>query len=141
MAVKHIKGPALLEWFPKKVSVTLTVNSFMNWDGSGALTPATAAGTRIVGVIQTASASSDSDFASATKVPVILAGPNDEFEVDLTGATFATTYIGNRCDLNSALLADLSATSHNQLTVLRQGSSSSKAIVKVNGAYQNFNAA
>lgn len=142
MAFKHIKGPALLEWFPRAASVTMTINQALNWNGSGAVTAATAAGTRIAGILQQAVASTDSDFATASVlVPVILPTEDDEFEVDLTGATFATTYIGNRCDLNTALLVDLSATSHNQVTVLRQGSSTSKAIVKINGAYTYFNAA
>lgn len=140
MAFKHVKGPALLEYFPKATSVTMTLGQLVEPNGSGRLISATAGATRITGVLQVSVASTDADFASATLVPVILPQEYDEFEVDLTGATFVDTYIGNVCDLNSALLADLSDTGNRQLTVLRQGSSTSKAIVKINGAYSYENA-
>jgi hypothetical protein len=141
MSFKHVKGPALLEYFPKKTSTTLTLGGLAQPDGSGRATVATAGATRILGVLQVGAASTDSDFATATRIPVILPQESDEFEVDLTGATFVDTYIGNNCDIDATgLYADLSATSHNQLTVLRQGSSTSKAIVKINGAYSFENA-
>lgn len=57
--------------------------------------------------------------------------------------TFAATFVGLQVDIGDAngLFIDPSATSHKQVTILRQGSSTSKAIVKINGAYLFHNAA
>lgn len=129
-----------MEWYPKSASVTLTLGAAVAAN-AGLLTNATAGTTRVFGIIQTSIVSSDSDFSSTKKVAVILPQENDEFEVDLTGTTFTTTLGLIQCDLDATgQYADLSATSHKQVTVLRQGSSTSKAIVKINGAYSFANA-
>jgi hypothetical protein len=140
MAFKHVKGPALLEFYPKTASTTLTINYAARF-ASGFLAAASAATTRVAGILQVSSSSTDSDFASATKIPVIVPQENDEFEIDLTGTTFTATYLGTQVDIDATgAYVDLSATSHKQVTVLRQGSSTSKIIGKISGAYMFANA-
>lgn len=142
MAFKHVSGPALMSYWPKTASTALTINTLVT-PSSGALVTAVTATTNILGVLQRTVASSDSDYASTTKVPVLVPTPDTEFEVDLTGTTtFAATFVGTQVDIDgTGAYVDATATSHKQCTIIRQGSSTSKAIVKINGAFLFKNAA
>lgn len=143
MAFKHVKGPALVEYWPKTASTALTINSLVT-QSSGALISAVTTSTEILGVLLTTISSTDSDYASTTKIPVLIPQATDEFEVDLTNTTtFAATFVGKQCDIGDAggLYIDATVASHKQVTILRQGSTTSKAIVKINGAYTFVNAA
>lgn len=143
MAIKHVKGRALLEFWPKTASTALTINSMVTQSG-GYLISAVTASTEILGVLQTSIAATDSDYASTTSIPVLLPLADSEFEADLTNTTtFAATFVGKQCDIGDAggLYIDPTASSHKQVTILRQGSTTSKAIVKINGAYTSVNAA
>ncbi len=142
MAYKHVKGPALLEFWPKTASTALTINSVVT-QSSGALITAVTATTEVLGVLQTTIASADTDYASTTSIPVLIPLSSSEFEVDLTNTTtFAATFDGKQCDFGDAggLYIDPTVSSHKQVTILRQGSTTSKAIVKINGAYSFVNA-
>lgn len=141
MSFKHVKGPALQEFWPKTASTVLTLGQCVS-NTSGGLITATAGETKVLGVLQTSIAATDTDYASATKIPVIVPQAVDEFEVDLTNTTtFAATFVGLQCDLDATgQYVDATASSHKQCTILRQGSSTSKAIVKINGAYLFKNA-
>lgn len=142
MSFRHVKGPALQEFYPKTASTTLTLGACVV-PASGQLVAATAGTTRVFGVLQVSSVSTDSDFASTTKLPVLLPRDNDEFEVDLTSTTtFAATFVGLQCDLDATgQFVNPTSATHKQCTILRQGSATSKAIVKINGAYTFNNAA
>lgn len=133
------KGPVVIEYWPKKASTTMTANSLVQPDGSGFLTNATAGSTKIFGLLQINIASTDADFASTTKVPVIIPQDTNEFEADVTG-TLTTAMVGETRDLSSALTVDAAGTSHNQVTIAAF-ISATKAMVKINGAYSYKNAA
>lgn len=141
MSFRHVKGPALQEFWPKTASTVLTLGQLVS-STSGGLITATAGETKILGVLQTTTASTDSDYASTTKIPVLVPMSIDEFEVDLTNTTtFAATFVGLQCDIDATgSYVDATASSHKQCTILRQGSTTSKAIVKINGAYLFKNA-
>lgn len=135
-----MKGPALLEYWPKTASTAFTIGTLVR-PSSGAFITATTSATEMLGVLQTTIASTDSDYASTTAEPVILPQENDEFEVDLTNTTtFAATFVGLQCDIVAGIYVDATASSHKQCTIMRQGSTTSKAIVKINGAYTFVNA-
>lgn len=139
MSVFLKRGRSVIEYWPKKASTTMTANSFVRPDGSGFLTNASAASTRILGVLMVNIASTDSDFASTTKVPVTVPLGDCDFEVDVTG-TLTTAMVGENRDLSDALLVDAAGTSHNQVTI-KEFISATKAIVKINGSYVYKNAA
>lgn len=141
MSFRHTKGPALQEFWPKTASTALTLGQL--WvTSSGGLITATAGATKILGVGQTTIASTDTDYASATQIPVLVPTSVDEFEVDLTNTTtFTATFVGLQCDIDATgQYVDATASSHKQCTIMRQGSTTSKVIVKINGAYLFANA-
>lgn len=142
MSFLHVKGPALVEYWPKTASTALSINSLVT-PSSGLLITAVTASTNILGVLLTTIASTDSDYASTTRIGVLVPTPTDEFEVDLTGTTtFTATFVGTQVDIDgTGKFVDATATSHKQCTIMRQGSSTSKVIVKINGAYLYKNAA
>lgn len=140
MSFVHVKGPALLEYWPKTASAAFTINTLVSPSGGYFITATTSA-TEILGVLQTTIASTDADFASATAEPVILPQADDTFEADLTNTTtFTATFVGLQCDIVAGAYVDATASTHKQCTILRQGSTTSKAIVKINGAYTFVNA-
>jgi hypothetical protein len=103
----------------------------------GYLIVATASETDIKGVLQTSIASTDSDFASATKIPVLLPLPDSEFEVDMTvTTTFTATYVGLQCNLDATgQYVNVTVSTYKHCTVLRGGSATNKVVVKINGTY------
>uniref|UniRef100_A0A6M3XVQ7 Uncharacterized protein n=1 Tax=viral metagenome TaxID=1070528 RepID=A0A6M3XVQ7_9ZZZZ len=141
MSFKHIKGPALIEYWPKTASTTLTARACVGTSG-GYLIAATASETDIKGVLQKAIASTDSDFASATKIPVLIPQATDEFEVDMTSTTtFTATHVGLKGNLDATgQYVDVTVSTYPHCTVLRGGSATNKVVVKINGAYTFRNA-
>lgn len=131
------KGRAVVEYWPKKASTTITANSLLAFD-TGTVTPASASTTRVGGIALVSVASTDSDFAANTRIPVLLPQEDNEFEADVTG-TLTTAMVGEARDLSTALLVDAAGTSHNQVTITKF-LSSSKAMVKINSAYSYENA-
>lgn len=129
-----------MEYMPKKASTALAVGVALAPDGSGAVQPAVAATTRVIGINQVLVASTDSDYASNTLIGYILPQADNEFDVDFDG-TYTAALIGTNVDIDATgLKANLSGTSHNQLTVLGLGSTSTLVRVKINGAYSFENA-
>ena len=96
--------------------------------------------TRLVGVSLREVASTDSDFATANGINVVI--PNDEtvFEATVSG-TATQANVGNRYDLTAtsagtAQAVNLSGTTYGVVTVVKFINSST-VWVKINGAYQN----
>lgn len=95
------KGRTIIKKLPKTASVTFTAGGFVQMT-SGYVATATVSSLENVGIILESVASTDSDFASATKVAVeVPTSPSCEAEMDVTG-TLATTSIGVAFDLSNA---------------------------------------
>lgn len=139
MAFIHRSGGIKVDWFPKKASTAIANNAALTFDGSGAVTIAVAASTRIAGLNIKTIASGDSDYASTTKVPVIVPSTDAIFEADVITGTLTTAMVGNQYDLASSLGVDVTATAHKQVTVVGF-ISASKALVRFTGAYLFANA-
>uniref|UniRef100_A0A6H1ZI22 Uncharacterized protein n=1 Tax=viral metagenome TaxID=1070528 RepID=A0A6H1ZI22_9ZZZZ len=133
---KKIKGKALTEWWPKAASVTVTITgTLLAPDGSGAATVCTATALRILGVSLKSIASTDSDFASNTKIPVEVPLDDCEFEADVTG-TLTTGMIGELRGLTaSGTVVDATNTNNDQVTITGF-ISATKCRCKINEAYQ-----
>lgn len=103
--MRWVKGKTKMLWFPKTASVTFTEGDMVMMT-SGYVATATAQSIEHLGIIRTSVASTDSDFASTTKVPVeVPLEPSCEFESTVTG-TLLTTDIGSYFDLSTAGLVN-----------------------------------
>ncbi len=122
-----------VRYFKKKVSTAFINGALTYVDSNGYLNPASASSVQHVGVILTAVASTDSDYASATFVPVDMCRTTDLFIADVSAGTVAQTNVGAYYDLNSTGdKVDLSATSVKAVYVQDILLASSQVIVMVN---------
>ena len=129
MTFIRVSGKPRLEWYPKKASQAFTLGALVYPDGSGAIQPADSTSGEHVGVILKEIASTDSDYASTTKVPVDVCGEDDIFEADVTG-TLTTAMVGTYLDLSDSVTVNAGATS--KLVVLCVGFiSATKGLFKV----------
>lgn len=97
--ITPLKGQFHVEWFPKTASTTFAQNDMVTIAstvaGAGTLIKAVAASTKILGLCLKTVAATDSDYASTTEIPVLVANDQDaEFLMDVSTGTPATTDIG-----------------------------------------------
>lgn len=129
MSFRRISGKQRVEWWPKKASTAFTLGALVYPDGAGAIQPADSTSGEHIGVILKTVASTDSDYASTTKVPVDVCGEDDVFEADVTG-TLTAAMVGTYLDLSTSLVVNAAATSKN--VVLCVGYiSASKGLFKI----------
>lgn len=145
MAFIHVKGPAKTEAFKKTASVAIAAASPLSFDGSaGYVRQSAVASVRIAGVSLKKITSSSDDYASNTMIEVIIPSSDDVFEADVTG-TATQANVGEQYDLSAltdgtAQNVDVGATTYKVVTVVGF-ISSSKVLVKFNGAYEYANKA
>ena len=129
---RHYSGAVRVEWYPKIASTAFSNGDLVYADGSGAIQPADATSGDHIGIIQKDIASTDSDYASNTEVPVLVPTEDTLWEVDVdTGAALTTAMVGNRYDLTDANSLNVGGTSKKVVTIVRY-ISATKAIVKIN---------
>jgi hypothetical protein len=111
--IKPFRGKFHTEWYPKVVSTAFALNDLVYLDGDGYLTPAVD-GSNIValGLIQKTVAATDSDYASATMVPVLVGDKDAEFLCDVSTGTAAITDQGEWIDIDDANSVDVSASTY-----------------------------
>ena len=129
MAFLRASGVPNIEYWPKAASTAFTCNALVYDNGSGAIIPADSTSGDHVGVVLKTVASTDSDYASTTKIPVDVAGENDIFEVDC-GGTATAALIGTFIDLTNSTTADEASSSKDALLVVGF-ISASKLLVKI----------
>lgn len=100
MALYPYSGTVKVEWWPKTASTALAANSIVS-ASSGYLIAATSATTANVGVTLRQVASTDSDYASTTKIPVIIPKADTVFIALATSASAAQ--VGTVVDLTDAV--------------------------------------
>lgn len=130
------KGSPRVEWYPKIASVAFAVGDLVYSDGSGAIQKADATSGMHIGVTMKKTASSDADYASTTKVPVLVPTDDTEWLVDVGTGTFTTAMVGSQYDLKDENEIDVSAQSKNVVTIVGYVSAT-KAIVKINAMIAN----
>jgi len=122
-----------IQYFKKKVSTAFINGGLTAVDSNGFLIPATATTVNHVGVIQVTVATTDTDYATATYVPVDVCRPTDLFVADVSAGTIAQTVVGAYYDLNSTGdKVDLSATSVKAVYVQDLAEANTKVVVIVN---------
>lgn len=131
--IKRKNDKHTIKYFKKKVSTAFINGALCSVDSDGFLIPATATSVNHVGVILITVASSDSDYATATYVPVDMCSPTDLFIADVSAGTVAQTVVGAYYDLNSTGdKVDLSATTTKQVFVQDIMASTSQVVIMVN---------
>ncbi len=140
MAFLLISGKPTVQAMPKTASTAIACNAVLEADGSGAVNPADAADVSLFGVSQQAITSSDSDYASTTPIGMIKLTDDLVFEADVETGTATAALVGTRCDLATSTGIDVTATSHNQVTIVGF-ISASKVLVQFNGSALFRNAA
>ena len=133
MTIKLFKADAgtRLMWYPKLASTTFTFNDLVYIDGDGYLIKAVdGAAITPLGLIQKTVAATDSDYASATRVPVLVPGPHAEFECDVSTGSAAQTDVGEWIDIDDHNSVDVGASTYDIFFVTRV-ISASKLIAKM----------
>ena len=138
MAFKLVRGGYHIEWHQKKASQAFEVGDLVYADGNGEIQPADSTSGNHFGVIQKKIASTDDDYASTTRVPVLVPHDDAEFEVPVGTGTLTQNDEGNYYDLKDANEIDQSATSKKVVLVTRF-ISATKARVKINAMAANKN--
>ena len=126
-------GAHNVQYFKKKVSTAFINGALCNVDANGFLIPATATSINHLGVILETIAATDSDYATATYVPVDVARTTDLFIADVSAGTVAQTAVGAYYDLNSTGdKVDLTATTVKQVYVQDINTATGKVVIIVN---------
>lgn len=110
MSVTIIQGKTKTIWLPKAASTQFSVDSFVTWDGSGNITPATDAtdAYNIIGVVVQEILASDDDFASTTLIPVDVPVESNIVAEITTTASLVAADLGTYVDLTDASTVDRS---------------------------------
>lgn len=134
MSVIHYSGEVRIEYFRKRASQAFTANTLVERHSDGTITPCTSStAANIKGVILKTIASTDSDYASTTLVPVLVPlNPETLFEVDVTTGTLAASSEGLKFDLTDAAGVNQSATT-NKVMLCEKYISASKGLFKICG--------
>ncbi len=137
MAFKRVKGKTRTEWFPVTTSTALAKNTLVEFTSgliAGADADETAGGVR--GVLAKDIVSTDADYATSRKVPVLI--PLEKhvlWEADATG-TFAATDIGVEYGISDSGTVDKAETTTVHFLVTEFISASKvRGYLKINGAY------
>jgi hypothetical protein len=111
--IKPYKGKFHTEWYPKVASTEFAENDLVYLDSDGYLTPAVdGALIKPVGLIQKKIASTDSDYASTTRVPVLVGDVSAEYLCDVGTGTAAQTDVGEWIDIDDETEVDVSASTY-----------------------------
>ena len=130
MAFSHFRGPLRITYKPKIASTAFSLGDLMYQDGSGAVQEADATSGDHVGVSLRESASTDSDYASNTHIPLIQVNDSTEFKVAVSTGTLTTAMVGEYRDLTDGAGIDVNATSK-LVVLISQFVSTGVAIVYV----------
>ena len=87
------RGRARIDYYPKKASTVIDVGDALMFDDDGKVTTHDGGKKKIIGIAMKNVRSTDSDYASNTKIPVQIGASEDaEFLFETTG--LATTDVG-----------------------------------------------
>ena len=136
--IKHYKGGAHIEWYPKTASTAYAFNDAVTIlstvAGVGTLAKVVDGSTYIYGLIQQTIASTDSDYAVASLVPVLVGDVDSEFVFDVSTGSAATTDIGEMCDLDDENSLDVTDHTTGQVRITKV-LSATKVVGKFNKGF------
>jgi hypothetical protein len=135
----QISGRTVTDWLPKAASQVFSFGALAYWNGSGGLIPADSTSGDHAGVVLRAVAATDTDYASATSIPVVVPHDDAIFLADVTG-NFTTACVGNAYDLSDSLIVNVGATSKKVVTCVGYVSST-QGLFKINAVAHNVDVA
>lgn len=110
MATLPYRGKFHVEWYPAATSETFTegdmVTILNTAAGTGVVTSGTSTSAEVIGTIQKDIASTDTEYTTSTKVPVLVGDADAEWLFNAASGG-AQTEVGQFVDLSSDLLLDL----------------------------------
>lgn len=137
MAFKLVKGKCRVEWLDVTVSTALSANSLVEWT-SGYLAAADDNETAdlIAGVLMKAIASTDSDYATARKVAVLVPiERHTVWEADTADTYVIATHQGVECGIIDSTNVDLDDTTNDAFRPISGSGTKVRGYLKINGAY------
>lgn len=127
-----IRGKWEIKYFRKKASTAFTANTLVaEYSDDDTITPADSSSTAVVGVCLKKVASTDSDYASNTRIPVAVPLDTSSEMLCDTNSTIAVTDEGELHDLTDAATVNESASS-TDIVKLKQFVASTKGIYTIN---------
>lgn len=112
-------GTEKVEFYPKAASTVMTFNDMVAINTSGYLIRYTDGGAYpLLGLVQKTIASTDSDYASNTRIPVLVAGANSIFLCDVSTGTAAATDVGEYIDVDDQDSVDVNASTNDDFYVV-----------------------
>ena len=138
MAFIHKSGPARAQAFIKTASTAIAVGSVLGFTNSGFVEQQSDS-TIMAGVSLRKVSSTSGDYALNSTISVVVPGPADIFEADVTVGTATQAVVGQKHDITSeaggtAQSVNLNANTYGIVTVVGF-ISASKVLVKFNGYY------
>lgn len=133
MAFKRAAGKTKTMYFPKKASTAFADGALVIFDGSGFIDVAISTSAQVIGVIRKTIASTDSDYASATLVPVQVPIELYVEWAALTASAVAAD-VGAQVDLTDSVTVNRGATSHKVVTIVGVRSAT-EVLVVLNSLY------
>lgn len=122
-------------YFPKKASTAIAVGAAVIFDGSGYVTIATSTSAKLLGVSRKVIASTDTDYASTTLIPIEV--PIENYVTWLADTASAVAAdIGAAVDLTDSVTVNRGATSHHVVTITGV-QSATKVFVVLNALYSS----
>ena len=107
-----------LEWYQKAASEAIAFNDIVGINTSGYLTKyLDGSAFPMLGLCQKAIAATDDDYASNTKVPVLVAGAEAEYLCDVSTGSAAQTDVGEYIDVDDSNSVDVGASTNNDFYV------------------------
>lgn len=135
MAFKKVKGLTRVEWLDVTVSTAFAKDSLVEWT-SGYIAVADDNDTDVAGVIIKTIASTDSDYATARKVPVLVPVERHVvWEADTADTYVVATHQGVECGIVDASNLDLDDSTNDVFRPISGSGSKVRGYLKVNGAY------
>lgn len=116
------RGKFHTEWYPKTTSTTFTVNDVVKLTSGYVATFADDSSEQPLGLILKTIAATDSDYASATMVPVLIGESDAEYLCDIGTGTGAQSYVGTWVDADGTYddtKVDVSASTYDMWLVTK----------------------
>lgn len=129
--IKHNSGEIIIESYTAPASTAFAFNDVVTRNSSGLLAKATATTPRseLLGLIQQTIVSTDSDYASAKNVGVLLFDEDNDFVADVSTGTLVQSMAGKKFDLDDENSINVNRTLQKSVQIVRV-LSTTKAIVQ-----------
>ncbi len=113
---KQHGSKCVVEWMKKKASVAITIGDALTIDADGYLLRLTA-NAKFYGYALRTVASTDSDYASNTRIPVQVCGDDAEYAITVAAGTPTQANVGDYVDFDDHNSVDVTASTNDDVLV------------------------